>query len=292
MPRGLWGALVLVLAVGTAVAGPGAFGLGVPVAGAAVRSPVPGPPEEGDCLTSPYFGAGSVVSVEVAVGAPPYADCRAGDRRRWVFGEIVSVTPDIRAFPVIRSGDPAIPDRDACTAAVRSAVGWTSPDWDPVVADSVTLVGPDLDQYLSGQRWIACAITSGDRGYPGSAGDASVERGTNVYGRCERSHEEGRESAASRVRCDEPHDGEVFGVAMAAPAEVAALVDSCVALITERTGLAEPTVGGSLAVRVGVQDDPVAGDRVQLMVCGVRVVDDRVLVASLVGLGDGPLPWG
>lgn len=286
MPRTFWAAIVLTVAFTAAVVGPAATGLRVPVPGVAVRPPIPDPPEVGDCLITPYYGAESVVAVEVAGGAAPYADCRSVGADGSVYGEIVSVHPGIHTFPAMAAGLPML-DVEVCESAARDYLGWIQSTWSPVFDSGVALVGPDLDQYASGQRWIACAITSGSRGYPAAGGGAGIDPRGWVYGRCA----DRRGVAHPRVRCDEPHDTEEFGVATVVPADVPALVDSCAALISARTGLADPTGGGSLAV-VLIPDHPVAGDRVQLTVCAVRVVDGRMLGAGLVGLGNRPLPLG
>ncbi|HEY7811788.1 MAG TPA: septum formation family protein [Nakamurella sp.] len=282
---------MLAIVIIIAVVGPAALGFGPQTAGVAVRAPIPGPPVAGDCVTSPYLGAGSALSVGIAVGVAPYAACPApGDSRR-DFGEIVSVTPDVRAFPTISARQQSPPDPDACRAPVLDYLGWAAEPWDPVFTDLVSLVGPDTVQYASGQRWIACALITGRDGYPGSVRDGAFGRAADLYGRCEST----RSALRPRVGCDDPHDAEVFGVALVGVDGLSDLADSCTRLVVQRTGLADPTAGGLLQVRAVPFDPntvpPDVSASKQSMVCEIRVTGDGLLDASLVGVGDRPLPW-
>ncbi len=272
-----------------AVVGPAVLGFGPRVAGMAERTPIPGPPVVGDCLLAPPVAAGSALtSLGIAIAAAPYAACPApGDSGR-AFGEIVSVTPDVREFPTTGVSRQPVPDPEACDGALRDYLDWPAGPWEPVILDPLTMVGPDAGQYAVGQRWIACALTGWGQGYTGSVRDG-FGRAADRYGQCEGS------TASSQIPCSEPHTTEVFGVAMVDAGGRSDLADSCATLVAARTGMADPTAGGQLVVRAGSFDPRVApsddGAGRQATTCAVRVAGGRMLDASLAGIGDRPLPW-
>ena len=186
-------------------------------------------------------------------------------------------------------GDPGLPGR---------ALG----DWRPVTTETVGLLGPTLSQYLSGQTWIACVV------YPRVAPYAGVVRGgasgaaAAAYGSC-------AGVAAQDDSCVQPHVTEIFGVTRAIDTDQAALAASCRELVITASGMTDPTAGGALRVGVLVggsfgdslppaapesaSDDPaeLGGDQQGQAACVVSVAGDRLLVGSLAGIGDGPLPW-
>lgn len=279
--------VVLAAVIIAAVVGPPALGFGPRVVGSAVRAPIPGPPAVGDCLTSPPTPAGSGLTTGIAIGAAPVASC-AGEGPH--FGEIVSVTDGSRGRPTGVGVRPAVPDPNACRSPVRDYLGWTADPWDPVQLSAVTLLGPDTAQIGDGQRWLACALVTGAHGYPGSVRDG-FGRAADLYGRCQ----DTRAGIRSRVPCHDPHDVEVFGQAVVGADDQAGLDPSCAALVTARTGLADPTAGGQLLVRAGPDDPntvpPDVSASGQAMTCDVQVAGERLLVAGLAGVGERPLPW-
>jgi hypothetical protein len=251
-----------------------------------VRAPIAGPPAPGDCLTSPPKPAGSPIDGRLAIAAAPTGPCADGVH----FGEIVSVGNGPTTVPTGVAVNPPLPDANACVPLLRQYLGWTALPWNPVLLDAVTLLGPDAGQIADGQRWIACALSTGSDGYPDSVRDG-FGRAADLYGHCQDS----RLGARSRVSCADPHDVEVFATAIIGADDQAGLDASCTELITARSGMTDPTADGRLVVRVAPYDpntvppDVSAGG--QAMICSVRVVGDGLLVASLVGVGDRPLPW-
>lgn len=289
MSRRAWGVCVLAVALIAAALVPAVLGPGRRIDGVAAPAPIAPPPAVGDCLTAPPEAAGSPLTARgLAIAAAPSAACSSA----WGYGEIVSVTADARDFPTTGTSPQAPPDPDACRGAVRDYLGWTVEPWIPVVTDTVVLIGPDPVQAAAGQRWIACVLAPDVRGYPGSLRDRVPGPAADRSGWCKDS----RSPAGWRVGCADPHDVEVFGSALIGIDELSGLTDSCARLVAERTGSSDPTAGGVLQVRAG-PDDPntvppdVSASR-QSVICTLRVTGDGMLTASLVGRGDGPLPWG
>ncbi|WP_395728510.1 septum formation family protein [Nakamurella sp.] len=286
MTRRAWGVVVLAVVIIAAVVGPPALGFGPGVAGSAVRVPIAGPPAPGDCLTSPPTPAGSPIDGRIAIAAARTGTCADGMHA----GEIVSVDDGPTTVPTGVTVRPPVPDPNACGVPVRQYLGWTAQPWNPVLLDAVILLGPDAGQVADGQRWIACALSTGADRYAGSVRDG-FGPAADRYGHCQDS----RVGARSRVSCADPHDVEVFGTAVIGADDQAGLDASCTELITAGSGMADPTAGGRLAVRVAPDDpntvppDVSAGG--QVMTCALRVVGDSQLVASVVGVGDRPLPW-
>lgn len=294
LPRRVWGALVLVAGLALALVVPAVSGQRV--SGTAGRAPIPGQPQVGDCLTAPYVGAGAAVPVAgITLGAAPYDRCPGAADGRRVFGEVVLVAADLTSFPTVfpavGGGRSPPPDPSACAGALRAYLGWTATSWDPVFDDTLVLLGPGAAQYADGQRWIACAVITGDRGYPVPVRAGAFGRAADLYQQCADS----RLGPRSRVRCDDPHDVEVFGTAVIGPDGQGDLADTCARLITARTGLADPTAGGLFEVRAGPDDPntvpPDVSASGQEVICAIRVTAGRPLAASLVGVAGRPLPW-
>ena len=148
---------------------------------------------------------------------------------------------------------------------------------------AVILVGPDISQYLAGQRWIACGIRPTVSPYPGSIRGARPGPAADAFGRCERPG-----PPVERVPCGEPHTVEIFGIAIGRDRDDEGLLRSCTGLVAAVSGMADPTAGGELRI----QDDAIgivtAGTA---PTCGVRVTGNRSLRGSLLTHGPGPLPW-
>jgi len=300
MSRRAWGAVVVAVSLIVAVVVPVALGLGRPRAGVAVRAPIPTPPQVGECLHAPVLVGGSALTlVGISIGTAPVGPCKTGDAGSASvsipgpttpenYGEILSVIADV-LFSSAASSDPqATPEPGWCRESVEAYLEWTAKPWTPVLTDSTWVVGPTDEQYRTGQRWIACAVLSGDRGYFGSVRESRSGPAADVYGRCGN-----RPAPVVRVWCSQPHNVEVFAFGVVDDGTQ----DSCTRLITERTGMTDPTADGMLQVRIvatnSSADDPWTSSdgRIQSVTCGIRVAGDGLLIASLVGRGDGPLPW-
>ena len=298
MHRRAWGAVVLAVGLIVAVAVPAALGFGRQVAGAAVRAPIPGAPVPGDCLHAPLVRNGSPMSfVEFSIGTAPVGPCAPGDNPDVTdgtqnYGEIVSVTPGVLAPRANIAGRLGSAGPGLCGQGAADYLGWTAHPWTPVLVDAVSLVGPDTEQYLGGQRWLACAVVTGDHGYRGSVRDGRAGAVADLYGRCD----DTRSSPVLRVWCFQPHDTEVFGSAVVENG-AADLTTSCLGLVTQRTGMSDPTDGGLLRVSAAAVKPPgwptivAQPGELQAIACAVTVTGGRLLTASLVGAGGGPLPW-
>ena len=194
------------------------------------------------------------------------------------FGEVVSVTTDQQSFP--RSGPGHAPDPGICRSAADDYVDWPDRTWAAVSTRTVLLLGPDISQYLSGQRWIACAIVPAAGSYLGSIRDDRNRSAANAFGQCRSL----RASGLVPVPCGDPHETEIFGTATGNSSDAVALSGSCADLLSAVMKTADPTAGGQL--RVKVVPDRLLGSRN----CEVQVPGNRLLHGSLLGWGDQPLP--
>lgn len=285
MGRRGWGAIVLALAVLVSVAVPTVAGLGPRTTGQAVRTPVPPPPVVGDCLLSVVVADGSAlkpftVSIASARIGPCAADAGSGPPS---FGEIISVTNDQRTFARGVDGEPIAPEPGMCRPAADDYLGWRSTTWAPAATRAVILVGPDIAQYLSGQRWIACAIRPAHSPYLGSIRGGRPGPAADAFGRCERAG-----PPVERVPCGEPHTVEIFGIAIGRDRDDEGLRRSCADLVAAVSGMTDPTAGGGLRIQGDANGIVTAGTA---PTCGVRVTGNRSLRASLLSHGPGPLPW-
>jgi hypothetical protein len=284
MKRRGWGAFVLVIAVILAVAVSPAFGPGSRISGQGVRRPIPPPPVVGDCLLSAVDPAGSVQQyIAGSIASASVGACSAGVDVPGTlnFGEIVSVTADQQSFPRSGGGRTSIPDPRSCQPAAANYVDWPDPTWAPVATRKVFLLGPDISQYPSGQRWLACAIVPAGDAYLGSIRDEANRSAANAFGQCRSLSAPG----PKRVPCAQPHEIEIFGTALGDDSDAAVRSGSCASLLTAVTRMPDPTVGGQLEVLI--VPDRLLGRRN----CEVQVMGDRLLHESLHGWGLDPLPF-
>ncbi len=298
--RGL-GAVVVLAAVVIALVVPSLDGRRM--VGSGTRVPIPPPPAVGHCLLGAAERHSALNYPGAKVLTVATGPCTAAS-----FGEVVSVADDARAFPSpMAYNDNSRSRPDTCDQAARGYLGWDRsadggrpvPDaaavaaWRPVITRSVVLLGPDLSQYLTGQRWIACALLPQQAPYWESVRGGTVSRAAaDAFGRC-RAH---TGTAAERaLSCALPHDSQVLGWTPAG-ASAAALLPSCTTLVRTVTGMSDPTAGGRLQPAVeldktiGSQSGSgVAGSA--LARCVVRVEGNLRLGGGLTGIRNDPLPW-
>ena len=326
MDRRWWGTAVVVLALLAAFIVPNFAGRRID--GSATRVPIPDPPQVGQCLLADINGQRSAFNyMQVVVAAAPVGPCADAN-----YGEVVSVTADHHDFPSTVVNRMRHPESLACQPIARQYLGWPTPPvsatdgsegvdstlsptgahggalgpWWPVSTGFVGLLGPDISQYLSGQKWIACVVYPRAGEYSGTVRGGRAGPAAAAFGSCQ----DGAESAVQRrVSCRGPHDTEIFAIASRVDADSDVLTATCRELVASATTMADPMAGGALAVEVMIRgsfgdsarpinpgsgspvfEDPVDAERGQVA-CAISVVGDRKLVGSLTGLGDGPLPW-
>ncbi len=101
-----WGVLVLAVTVVVAITAPVALGIARHTVGQAIRQPITPIPHTGDCVLSAIEPAGSALQFMVGTIATAWiGTCASQNDQPINAGEIVSITPDRRAFP--RSGSTA-----------------------------------------------------------------------------------------------------------------------------------------------------------------------------------------
>ena len=256
------------------------------VAGTAVLGRVPGAPLVGQCLLE----------------APPPrggdTPLRLGGCSKLHYGEVAAV---------LGANGPADP-ADSCTDQ-DDFLGWQPLDltashasWHPVDIPVTALV-PTALQRSFGQHWLACVVTplvSGSS-YAGSV------RGVLATGRVPAAFAEctaGLYVPMGPISCLEPHPYELFGRAQLPDTfqDQSGLDADCRLIVSAATRMPDVTAGGELDVRAvpfhenstgitvpGLPDGP--SDVRAQTVCLVGVTGDRLLTASLHGLGSAPLPW-
>lgn len=154
-----WGVLVLAVTVVVAITAPVALGIARHTVGQAIRQPITPIPHTGDCVLSAIEPAGSALQFMVGtIATASIGTCASHNDQPINAGEIVSITPDRRAFPRIGSTATESPDPRTCQAAAADYVEWPDRSWAPASTRNIVLMGPDAAQYLTGQQWLACAI--------------------------------------------------------------------------------------------------------------------------------------
>lgn len=267
--------IVLVVAVGGPVI---ARWDGLRISGSAVVARTVVVPGVGDCVgaligpTPPMlplvFGISAAVVDEPAV---VFGTCKGTH-----VGEVVAFRRDTVVGEAVRAGaagrwctDVAAGYREHLRWQVASAAAKV---WSPAVVQRfVTVIsapGPD--------RWEICAVLApGLERYRGSyLRSMTGAPAPAPFGSCRTG-----ELPDRRVSCATPHGQQVLGTILPGATPT---WDSCRDLIGRLTGMSDPTGGGRL--EVGLADLGGAAT------CRVRVVGPQRLAATLLGVGDAPLP--
>lgn len=274
--------------------------------GAALRGPIPDPPVVGDCLGDvPSQPSAMVLSLPVF--AEQTGSC--GDDN---VGAIVAVVPKVYFSPPTLDNGTSVAQAVDCDPLVQDYLGWSTPtdassgnasessalvQWHPPTTIDSGLLGPDLAQYIYGQRWVACVVYPEFGPFRGSI-RGSVRDGHNAeaLASCQAMPDG---TALQPTSCSQPHRAETFGV-VAVSDQNANLEPSCLALVHRLTGMSDVSSGGALIVGAVITSDSAqnsastlhpAGPQEYEATCLATVAGSRLLVGTLIGLGDRRLPW-
>jgi hypothetical protein len=298
MSRRWWGAAVIVGALLVALIATNISGSRI--AGIATTAAVSAAPAVGQCLLADPGDLRSVLDMpDVEVRAGVFGPCNSGS-----FGEVVWVKNSEASGKVeLRTANLLPVD---CWQPANDYLGAPEvahnndppvdqpPNWVPAAMRATVRFGPDPAQFASGQAWVACVILPRDAPYQGSVRGERPGPAANAFGSC---RVVDSTVAEPYVPCMQPHDSEVFGYVAADPADIPELLATCRRLITAATGLPDITAGGrlSLWVETGAAiNDPFRqqSDRgVTQGRCTLTTMAGGRLEASLVGTGNGRLPW-
>jgi hypothetical protein len=307
MDRRQWGVVMLVTVLLLALLVPVIGGRRMP--GVAARVPIPGPPQVGDCLTTEVgSGRSALAYAQTTVFAPSLGPC--GEHN---YGEVVFLASDSSSFPASVVNRMSNPEPLACESSAAGYLGWPtdSPqpadpapgsvdrmlgNWRPAATAAVALIGPDLAQYLVGQDWIACVVLPQVAPYAGSGRGGLAGGSADAFGVCV---VDGGMPVQQAVPCSDAHRSEIFATIAAQDQTRAVDLESCFRLVQRLTDMADPTAGGALQIEVATDRSVVAMTHtVQAPAvaaragrCVVTALGERRLGASLVGIGDRPLPW-
>jgi hypothetical protein len=301
MDRRLAGFAVLILAIVLAVV------LGSRndkfIAGVAVLTPLADSPQLGDCLIGPPV-SGTYPAVA------PTGPC-SGRK----YGEVVAVMPhslprffDDQSYDSGSIDDPSAPDA-VCARKGLEFLGLAypveqgptaaSPTWFPSTTVGPELLQPDWLGLAFGADWTACVVrmysnTDDSIAYTGSL--AQVHATHNYPPNAAICWPELPLNDYRTISCRLPHAVEEFGSMwdMDLSTRPAQLQHSCVDLVTEMTGRADPTAAGALQVRVVKTSTYRAADDQDRMLasysCIVRAASGMHLRGPLLNLHDRPLP--
>jgi hypothetical protein len=261
--------------------------------GAAARAPVPEPPPVGACVRLP----------DVTV-VPCSAVHDAEVTGAWSAG----MGQPLRGDPYIACNSTTDQYLGAATASpVVNTLRWTSPGlgWETVLA-----WGPGQGDRIPGFQWQVCLVQPSigsqivTAGWTGSLpADAAADLRPIGLRWCYV-----RAGGPMTVgRCDQPHVGELLATTdvqlpLGAPTDAplpASVLAGCRAQVTQRTGLADPTVGGRLAVQltqrelgVGSVTGPTGSTTFQNVEigCALEAVGAHQLTGSVQGLDGAAVP--
>lgn len=312
-PR-LVGALLVIAAIAVTISAPAL--LGRRTAGTAVMVELPRDPRVGDCVVNMPAEV-SAGSAEGPTGTgrdafeppdsfgplgPSFGPCNLGP----VAGEVVALTDPVIDRATGQLQPPADTD---CRAAALSYAGLVlrdgrfvvpdAPEDDPVswsmsvnIRTSWVLPSPLLQ---SRQRsWAVCVVAPRSTGhYTGQFADAF--NGGELPDQFSTCWNQRTVSAAfKRADCLAPHLAELISAGTILDRSRTTSVDlqdSCTRLAARVTGRSDPTAGARLVVKTSperLREDSTAAT---VGVLCYLVTPDRPLTATLVGLGEQPIPY-
>lgn len=280
--RRVLGALALALALVAAVATPGLAGR--PTSGTAVVGTIPEAPKAGQCrapLSAP-------AELNSRVDRVPLVECSEPHSAEIIHvGELTGDTyPDggQRSRSLSRA-------QDACDdLALRYVAGVRSDDIEhrvtPRYLARVTV--PHELQWREGQRWYSCQVAPDTSFFPmsysGSVRLAMLTVPPPLFAACANSL-----ARIAPVPCDRPHAGEqlTFEGPEAGFTDYVLGGDAgdryCGPIAAGVLGVADPTYGGKLTIRFWRMDGGAS--------CWAFSTDGQLLTGTLIGLGNGPLPY-
>lgn len=283
MTRRVAGILLLAGVLIAAVAGSRLGGARV----AGIASPLPGlgAPVVGDCVAavkgpvSVGFPKGSISVTTVGETSVRFSDCSDSH-----IGEVLAVQTvnDNPSDTLVNDRWCGVVATEYQSQALRRADYASGDHWTPVDEPRFMLIISALPG-AHAYKWAACTLTSpGFETYGGSfVRSAAHGRVPAPFGVCRLT-----ENTMAWASCSVPHRVQEFGTTSTPPTPDAGR--SCIGLITAVTGMPDITAGGLL--RPEVVRNTASSNEARLS-CTLSVLGDRYLGSTLVGLGNGAVPW-
>lgn len=280
------------------------------VAGEPVVGIVPEPPAPADCITSMadpwvHFDDPSPQTDDVF----PYPTATFGPCTGPIVGEVVSVTvgaataTEISATDYLSQISPCLIDSIAYTGSIPPVVQTSDRPgtlWSPQLNFQYTTIGPGLAERAAGQRWSACVIgSSHGSSFVGRLHDVLTDgRLPSTFGSCLTSADP---NYSLQVPCDRPHAAEVLGTTDLGPVGVPAddVQQACSVFAGRALRTSDPSRSGEIALQVNQSGEPAASvvrpESGQLantfLECLAVAPSGGSFNRSLIGVGDGPLPF-
>ena len=296
------------------------------VSGVATGVEVPPPPIAGQCVTGPQQ-----LSVVSHPGLPPYdgdlpsglalefGSCAAAH-----LGEVVSVYEQEPApQAVVIYGFPFSFQVSGCAGDVLAFLGLQPSrqgpvgnlgaddvNWAVTTRAAIVVARPSTVQAALGQRWVACLLATPGLGYPGSAkgaysdgpaptalgvcGGPTLALSDEKFDQISQSDDQSGARAQAMLDCARPHQVEQFGVAWfeGALPNTAALTRACATLVTSLTRIPDVTARVGLTIRPVDLAAPDVGPGWHEVACTVVATERQSLSGTLLGVGDGAIPFG
>ncbi|WP_111768137.1 septum formation family protein [Nakamurella deserti] len=301
MDRRISGALLLVLAVLTALVVPRILSPPT-VDGRPVVAPPPPAPVVGDCIREETPSYEFTVDGELTT-SQVLTTVRCDELHA---GEVVRVESALPLGDGTASPAAAVVELiGQCADSARTpgvVPAATGDGWRPDLVVELSVVAPNGGQRAAGQRWVACTAGVATGALDRSFADLDAADLAPAQGSCAATAA-GVTWSALAVDCTLPHTVETFGRRdLAAEAVTQGELDrTCRDLIVRasgRPGLLDDTDVTVAATAFTVVDGipavvtaPLPAGVTGWATCAVRTADDRPLVGSLRRLGDAPLPW-
>jgi hypothetical protein len=283
MPRRAVGIVLLAIVLIAAVAG-SLLG-GVRVAGIAGPLPGLGAPTVGECVAavsgpvSVGLPMGSIRVTTVGETSARFSDCLDAH-----IGEVVALRSVTESLAETLTNDRwcGLVATEYQSQTLRRA-GYASDDhWTPIDGPRFMLIVSALPG-AQAYKWAACAVTSpGFETYNGSFVRSLPDgQAPAPFGVCRLT-----EGTMTWASCSQPHRVQEFATTSTPPTPDTGR--SCMKLISSMTAMSDITADGLLRPEVVQNTDNGEGTTSS---CRLSVLGDRPLGGTLIGLGNGALPW-
>ena len=266
---------------------------GLPVSGSCttwIPHPVGHPARAGGAV-----GPHSSAATQYFYPAVSIADCGRPHGGLLISIDYTTTSPETATLPQIQSQDAVCRDEATTWLAGRGLVpfddrrGTTEIRWVPALTVVARSVGPDTASRAAGASWSGCALASLWDGF--SAAAISTLPGTCLGVRLKFltavvavSGYTVMTTPPSSIGCAVAHPGQVLAFAQRVSGNPSRDQEnqSCQVAASRYIGTSDPGFGNSIVTEVVPGDD---------LVCYAEVKGSLLLDGSLLGVGDGPLPW-
>jgi hypothetical protein len=287
--------VVLVIAAGVQrgrVGGAARLPLGTPATGSCTAWIRPAHP----ATVGGPVGGPSSAATQLSYPSTSITDCALRHRGLLISIDFSTGWPVLTTLPEIQRRDAACRDAADAWLSARGLApfddhrGSTAIGWVPALTVVGRAVGPDSASRAAGASWSGCVLTSLQDDFSAAANPTPTMPGMCLRLRLKSltaldvSGFTTVSTPPSEIDCNARHPGQLlaFAPTLTGDPSPAQENQSCQMAASRYTGTSDPGFGNSIVTEVVHGNDTL---------CYAEVTGNRLLDGSLLGVGDGPLPW-